>query len=219
MASTADRTGQDGLSERLRAVSRGDHDPSPNPPYLDALLAGRLPRAAYAAYTAQHFFVYETLERAAVAMRDDPVAGVFVFPQLSRLPALLADLEFLLGPDWADRLVATPATVAYCDRLHEVAFTSPVDFVAHHYTRHLQDLAASGRIGAAVRRTYGLTDDGCRFFAYDDVQPGAFERRYRGLLDALSLPEEGQQRLLGEVGRAYRLTAAVLADLDRHRAG
>ncbi|HEX8629699.1 MAG TPA: biliverdin-producing heme oxygenase, partial [Catenuloplanes sp.] len=104
MKGTADRTGQGGLSERLRAATRAGEDAARTGTYLDALLAGRLPRPAYAALVAQRFFVYEALEQAAIAMRDDPVAGVFVFGELTRLPDLLVDLEFLLGADWADRL-------------------------------------------------------------------------------------------------------------------
>src|SRR4051794_8191976 len=76
MTSTAGRTGQEGLSARVREATRADHDAARSLPYVEALLAGRLPRRAYVDLTAQHFLVYEALEQAAVAMRDDPVAGV-----------------------------------------------------------------------------------------------------------------------------------------------
>ena len=39
------------------------------------------PGTAYADLAAQHWFIYETLEQAAQAMADDPVAGDFVLPR------------------------------------------------------------------------------------------------------------------------------------------
>lgn len=214
MTSTADRTGHEGLSERLRAATRADHDAAHRTPYVDALITGRLPKSAYAALTAQRFFVYEALEQAAIAMRDDPVAGLFVFGELTRLPALLADLEFLLGSDWADQLQATPATVAYCERLQEVAFTWPAGFVAHHYTRYLGDLSGGQHIGAAVAAAYGLDRSGRAFFRFDGFDLDEFKGRYRELLDAVPWDAAEQDRFVDEVALAYRLNTAVLEDLS-----
>ena len=36
-------------------------------------------------------------------MRDDPLAAAFITPKLTRLPAIEADLDFLLGAGWRDR--------------------------------------------------------------------------------------------------------------------
>src|SRR5688500_4368987 len=105
--------------------------------YFDALRSGRLDRAGYTALTAQLFFVYETLEEAAGEMRRDPVAGAFVAPELDRLPALVADLTYLIGRDWPAHVSASTATSEYRARLRDVAFTWPAGFVAHHYTRYL----------------------------------------------------------------------------------
>src|SRR5919107_3179425 len=98
--SVADPPEADRLSARLRAATRADHDAAQGSGFLDALAAGRLPRAAYADLAVQHFFIYETLEQAALAMAGDPVAGEFVLPELTRLPALTADLDYLIGPHW-----------------------------------------------------------------------------------------------------------------------
>ncbi len=46
---------------------------------------------------AQHYFIYEVLEQAAERFADDEVAATFISPQLTRMPALQDDLEFLLG--------------------------------------------------------------------------------------------------------------------------
>jgi heme oxygenase len=215
MTSTAGRTGHDGLSTRVREATRVDHDAVQGKPYLTGLLTGRLPREAYTALVVQHFLVYEALEQAAIAMRDDPVAGVFVFPELTRLPALIADLEFLLGADWTAQVAALPATVHYCARLQEVAFTWPAGFVAHHYTRYLADLAGGQQVGAAVREAYGLAEHGARSLTFDGVVSEEFLVRYRGLLDAVPWDAAEQDRFLAEVAAAYRLNAALVDDLGR----
>jgi heme oxygenase (biliverdin-producing, ferredoxin) len=211
--SVADPPETERLSTRLRAGTRADHDAAQGSGFLDALAAGRLPRSAYAELVVQHWFIYETLEQAALAMIDNPVAGAFVLPELTRLPALSADLEFLLGPAWRARIAALPATAAYRDRLHAVAFDRPSAFVAHHYTRYLGDLSGGQYLGQAIARSYGLHGDGHRFFVFDGVRPPAFRTRYRELLDAVGWPPDEEAAFVVEVSEAYRLTIAVLTEL------
>jgi len=141
-------------------------------------------------------------------MADDPSAGAFVFPELTRLPALAADLRFL-----GDSPPVLPATEAYCDRLLEVAFDRPAAFVAHHYTRYLGDLSGGQYLGPAIARAYGLDGDGHRFFVFPGVHPPAFRTRYRELLDRVTWPSDEQDEFLAEVSRAYQLNIAVLAEL------
>src|SRR5690349_8406552 len=199
--SSADR-----LSVRLRARTRPDHDAAQGSGFLDALTAGTLPSRAYADLVAQHWFIYETLERAADAMADHPVAGAFVFPELTRLPALNTDLAALLGPE--PQLNELPATQEYRERLRAVAFDQPWAFIAHHYTRYLGDLSGGQYLGPAIARAYGLDGPGHRFFVFDGVSPPEFRRRYRELLDAAELSPGDGDRLLAEVAEAYRLNIA-----------
>ncbi|MGX6607054.1 biliverdin-producing heme oxygenase [Micromonosporaceae bacterium Da 78-11] len=107
---------------------------SPNA-FVAALVGGGLPWKAYADLLAQYFFIYESLDQAAQAMADDPVAGAFVLPELNSSRTLAADLRFLRGSGWARQIVASSATSTYCARLREVAFHSPLGFVAHYVTR------------------------------------------------------------------------------------
>jgi heme oxygenase (biliverdin-producing, ferredoxin) len=209
----ADPPETDLLSVRVRTGTRADHAAAQGSGFLDALADGRLPREAYADLAAQHWFIYETLERAALAMIDDPVAGDFVLPELIRLPALSEDLEFLLGPHWAEGIVASPATVAYQNRLRSVAFDRPSAFVAHHYTRYLGDLSGGQFLGPAIAHSYRLQGDGHRFFVFEGVRPPAFRTRYRRALDTIGWPPAEETAFLAEVSEAYRLNIAVLAEL------
>jgi heme oxygenase len=204
-----------GLAVRVREATRTDHAAAQAVTYFDALMAGQLDRDGYAALTAQLFFVYETLEEAATEMRADPVAGRFVLDGLERLPALVADLEYLLGDDWPARVTASAATSEYRARLREVAFTWPAGFVAHHYTRYLGDLSGGQIVLKALAREYGLGDEGTRFYQFPGVHPVYVKRQYRELLDETGWDQVEQDRFLDEVSLAYRLNVAMLDDLGK----
>ncbi|HEY0002250.1 MAG TPA: biliverdin-producing heme oxygenase [Actinoplanes sp.] len=209
----ADPSGTGRLSVRVRRDTRGAHEAAQVSGFLDALAAGRLPRAAYADLTAQHWFVYEALEAAGDTMAADPVGAAFAFPELVRLPSLEADLRFLYGSDWPEQIVALPATVAYCARLRAVAGGAATGFVAHHYTRYLGDLSGGQYLGPAIARAYALDGDGHRFFVFAGVDAAAFKTDYRTLLDSLPWSPADEQRFLAEVDEAYRLNIAMLDEL------
>ncbi|MER7420589.1 biliverdin-producing heme oxygenase [Micromonospora peucetia] len=205
------------FSAELRAASKEAHQGAESQRYISALVAGDLDRAGYTALVMQHHVIYEALEGAAEAMRHDPVAGPFVDDALTRLPALAADLEFLLGSDWRGQIEPSPATVSYAGRLGAVCASSPERFIAHHYTRYLGDLSGGLHIGRSVARHYGLAGDaGAAFYRFDRItSPKAYKDAYRSRLDDLPLDEEGRAALRAEVLVAYRHNTEVFADLAR----
>ena len=215
MSLMADPPGADRLSARLRRDTRLAYDAAQTSPFLDALVAGRLSWVAYAELAAQHWFLYEALEMAAHTMADDPVARAFVFPELDRLPAIEADLRFLHGPRWQERIAALPATTTYCTRLRYAANSHPVGFIAHHYTRYLGDLSGGELLGQQIARVYGLDGDGNRFYLFPGIDPAAFKAYYRRLLDTLPWTFEEQEEFVAEVLEAYRLNVAVFDELSR----
>jgi heme oxygenase len=138
----------------------------------------------------------------------------FLHPGLVRLPALQADLEFLAGPRWRDTLVALPATEAYRARLIEVAFTTPVGLLSHHYLRYLGDLSGGQILRTLIGRTYGLEQDGLRFYVFDDIaRPKVFKDDYRAALDALPWGEAEQETMISEVSHGFRLNAELFEGL------
>lgn len=204
----------DAFSVALRRASAQDHSAAESTGYMTDLMAGRLPLSAYAALTARLHPVYVALEEAAEAMRDHPVAGRFVFAELTRRPSLEADLVTLLGRDWHERAGESPAARAYASRIREVAFTWAGGFVAHHYVRYLGDLSGGQIIGRSVERAYDLKDgEGTSFYRFPDLKAKPFKDAYRALLDEAPFDDGDKRRIVAEVRLAYELNTAIFHEL------
>lgn len=214
---TADQAAPTGLrfSEELRAATWVDHEKAEHGPYMQALIGGSLPRESYIAMVTQLYFVYEVLEEAAGTL-DDADAKPFLFPELHRIPALEADLAFLLGPEWRDLIAPDAATRQYVERLREVCFTWAGGYIAHQYTRYLGDLSGGQIIGRIASRTYGLSPEaGGSFYNFGEIEKlKVFKDDYRTLLDDTPWDADEQRRVIDEVLLAYRLNTQLLAELD-----
>jgi heme oxygenase len=206
------------FSEVLRARTRRSHGDSASGSFMQDLIEGRCEVADYAALLGQYAFVYDALERAAERMADDPVVAAFATPQLTRMPGIRADLEYLVGDDWAELVTPLPATTRYVRRLNEVAASWPGGFVAHHYTRHLGDLTGGHHIGKLLADQFGFETNGVLLYIFDQVaDPAAFTETYRAQLDAAPWSDAERDRVVAEVELAYRLDAGLLGALDDER--
>ncbi|WP_431798069.1 heme oxygenase (biliverdin-producing) [Microbacterium kunmingense] len=207
------------FSAALRERSSSAHSSSERSGFMADLLEGAGTREDYIALVAQHWFIYDALEAAAKRMRRDPVASVFISDKLTRLPALEADLAFLLGDDWRDRISPLPTTRAYVERIRQVGATWPGGFVAHHYTRYLGDLSGGLFIGRLMARRFGFETNGIGFYLFDEIaDPRAFKEVYRAQLDAAPWDADEQERVIGEVLRAYRYNTELFEDLAAAKA-
>ena len=207
------------FSQALRERTWSGHGESEGAGFMSDLLKGEGSREDYIALVTQHYFIYEALESAAERMRRDPVASVFLSDKLTRLPALEADLEFLLGPDWRERIAPLPTTQRYVERIRQVGATWAGGFVAHHYTRYLGDLSGGIFIGRVMARRFGFETNGIGFYLFDDIaDPAAFKDVYREQLDAAPWDDAERERVIAEVLLAYRFNTELFEDLDRARA-
>jgi heme oxygenase len=184
---------------------------------MDALLGGRLALDDYATLVVQYWHIYSALEDGADRLGDDPVVGGFAVDALRRRDAIAADLAFLRGAGRPDDLEPLPTTVAYAARIRETVDAWPGGWVAHHYTRYLGDLAGGQAVRGLLRRTYGVTGDGARFYDFAALGPvPPFRTRYRALLDAAGLvdwDDVERARIADEACHAFELNIAVLAEL------
>ncbi|GHS90020.1 biliverdin-producing heme oxygenase [Actinomycetota bacterium] len=201
------------LSTLFREGTRDEHRAAESAGFVEALMAGRLPRAAYADLAAQLHVVYDAIEAVGDELSRTAVGATVVFPELVRVPALEADLKFLVGPDWAERVRILPATRRYADRVRETG-AEPALWAAHAYTRYLGDLAGGQAIARAMAQHYGLDRDGLRFYAFEQIpRPKAFRDLYRSRLDALPLDDAGRDAAVREARAAFAHNRAVFADL------
>ncbi|KAA9134432.1 biliverdin-producing heme oxygenase [Microbacterium caowuchunii] len=207
------------FSTALRERSSGAHSGSEGAGFMSDLMKGEGTREDYIALVVQHWFIYEALEGAAERMRQDPIATVFIDDKLTRLPALEADLEFLVGPDWREKIEPLPTTRRYVERINQVGATWPGGFVAHHYTRYLGDLSGGQFIGKLMQRLFGFDTNGIGFYIFADIaDPKAFKDYYREQLDAAPWDESEKERVIDEVLVAYQFNTDLFEDLSRAKA-
>lgn len=208
------------FSQALRQRTWSGHGESEGAGFMHDLMTGRGSREDYVALVAQHWFVYRELESAAERFTADPVAKPFISPQLTRMPALETDLEFLAGTDWREHVVPLPTTDRYTARIREIAdWGWAGGFVAHHYTRYLGDLSGGQAIGRLMKRHFGFETNGILFYLFDQIaDPRAFKDTYREQLDATDWDEKERERVIDEVLHAYRLNTELFEDLSRAKA-
>jgi heme oxygenase len=202
------------FSETLRAATMPAHEVANHSPFISALLGGELSVDAFAGLASQLYFVYATLEEASEAMRDDPVAGKFVFDELTREPALREDMQFYFGPSWESEITPLPATEEYCAQIRSAAFEWSGGFVAHHYTRYLGDIAGGQAIRVKLKNLHGVTGPGSLFYSFDRI-PSAprFRDNYRELLNTAPWDAQERKRVIMESVRAYELNVGIFTAL------
>ncbi|QOD44267.1 heme oxygenase (biliverdin-producing) [Clavibacter zhangzhiyongii] len=207
------------LTEALRDRARPRAEAQDADEFMTALVTGRGCRDDYVALVAQHYFVYRAIEAATERMAADPVAARFISPRLTRLPAIEADLGFLVGPDWRDVVRPLASTTAYVERIEQVASVWVGGFVAHHYTRYLGDLSGGRLLRSLLQRQFGFDTNGVGLYLFAEIaEPRRFCSTYREALDQVPWDDDERARVVAEVENAYRLTTDVFAELARGRA-
>ncbi|QNO37437.1 biliverdin-producing heme oxygenase [Protaetiibacter sp. SSC-01] len=208
------------FSQALRERTWTGHSDSEGAGFMTDLMKGEGTRDDYVALVVQHYFIYEALEAAEAIFAGDPIVAQFATPRLTRLPALEADLEFLLGADWRDAITPLPTTIEYVDRIRQVADERWAGgFVAHHYTRYLGDLSGGQFIGKVMARRFGFETNGIGFYLFDEIaDPQEFKQTYRDELDRVEWDEAERERVIDEVLLAYRFNTELFEDLARAKA-
>lgn len=208
------------FSQALRERTRSGHSASEGASFMDDLMTGAGSRDDYIALVAQHYFIYEALESAAAKLADNAEAAAFISPQLTRLPALEADLAFLIGDDWRSTIAPLPTTARYVARINEVAAEGWAGgFIAHHYTRYLGDLSGGQIIRTLMQRQFGFETNGVGFYLFDEIaKPKEFKETYRDQLDAVAWNDEERERVIDEVMLAYSFNTDLFSDLARAKA-
>ena len=208
------------FSQALRERTWSSHGDSEGATFMKDLMTGKGTREDYIALVVQHYFIYEAIERAAERFANDPVAAPFITPQLTRLPAIEDDLEFLIGADWRDQIAPVPTASLYAARVDEIAAEGWAGgFIAHHYTRYLGDLSGGQVIRTLLQRQFGFETNGVGFYLFDQIaKPKEFKETYRDQLDAVGWDDAERDRVIDEVLAAYRFNTDLFVDLSAAKA-
>lgn len=208
------------FSQALRERTWTGHGESEGAGFMHDLMTGKGSREDYVALVVQHYFVYEALEQAATRFAGNAEAEPFLSDRLTRMPALEADLEFLLGADWREQISPLPTAERYVARIREIEAEGWVGgFVAHHYTRYLGDLSGGQAIGRLMKRHFGFETNGILFYLFDQIaDPKAFKETYREQLDTVAWDDAERDRVIDEVLHAYRLNTELFEDLSKAKA-
>jgi heme oxygenase len=208
------------FSQALRERTWSGHGESEGAGFMHDLMTGKGTREDYTALVAQHYFVYEALESAGTRFAENVEARPFLSDQLTRMPALEADLHFLLGDDWREQISPLPTAERYVARIREIEADGWAGgFVAHHYTRYLGDLSGGQAIGRLMKRHFGFETNGILFYLFDQIaDPKAFKETYREQLDSTSWEPKERERVIDEVLYAYRLNTELFEDLSAAKA-
>lgn len=207
------------FSQELRERTRTSHSASEGADFMGDLMTGKGTVDDYIALVVQHYFIYEALEAATERMKNDPVALPFISDKLTRLPAIEEDLRFLIGDDWRETIAPLPTTVAYVDRIRQVAAVWAGGFVAHHYTRYLGDLSGGQVIRTLMQRQFGFETNGVGFYLFGDIaEPKRFKDTYRDQLDSVQWDDDERSRVIDEVRVAYQFNTDLFLDLSRAKA-
>lgn len=215
---TALETDATPFSRLVRERTARGHSDSESATFMSDLMTGAGSREDYIALVAQHYFIYEALERVLPAMRQNAALAPFLSPALTRIPALEADLAFLLGPDWRTQIAPLDVTRRYTARILEVAASWPVGYIAHHYTRYLGDLSGGQYIAKVMARRFGFETNGIGFYLFDQIaDPSSFKDSYRAQLDAAQWSEAERDRVIEEVMIAYEFNTELFVALAEAR--
>lgn len=201
------------LATRLYQGTRDVHTDAENASFISDLMGGKLDLAAYRALAAQQYFIYVALEAATQRASVHAQSDSLIFDELTRVPSIEADLEFLYGADWKDQITALPATLEYVARLEDCSY-SLGRYTAHAYTRYLGDLSGGQVIKTMLKRHYAVPDEALSFYHFKDiVKAKPFKDLYRERLNSLSFTEAELEDTVAEAIVAFQLNQKLFVEL------
>jgi heme oxygenase len=214
MDERAEMTAAEPLSKRIFGGSAEIHRRAERRPFMVVFFKAELPREAYIEYLGRLGYIYEALEDADEALREDRIVGRMYSPELHRRGAIERDMTFFAGPDWRERVVPSPATIQYVERIQLVQKEFPPGFVAHQWLRYLGNVLAQPVLQRIVRKAYGLEDQGMDFVRYPDVaDPRAYLGEYHARMNSMPLDEAGVTAVVDEANRAWALQISFTDEL------
>lgn len=207
----------DSLATRVRQLTAEDHKSAETASFVTELMGGKRSIRDYALLVSQYHFIYQALDSAAETLRAEtalPGVRQLLDPHLDRRSAIERDLATLL-PDTglSENLIELNATVAYVERIHEVAH-DPARLTAHHYLRYLGDLSGGLAIARLMQRHYQVPDQQLNMYTFESIQkPKLYKDAYRDQLNSLGLTVNQEDAFIEEAGFGFGYNKAIFEEL------
>jgi len=195
--------------------TRKSHSMAENTAFVTGFFKGMSNRASFASLVTSLYYVYSAMEEAFENTTDERVKALDK-PELRRVRSLKLDMQFYYGNSNTNIAPPTAATVAYVNRVQEVARTQPYLLVAHQYTRYLGDLFGGQMMGGMAMRSLNLEKgQGIKFYEFDDISDTKvyIEDWYRDL-NALDFTIEQKQAIVDEANLVFTLNIGLFEELD-----
>ena len=215
MSQTLEKEQHQGLATLLREGTQKAHTMAENTDFIKGFLKGVLDKQSYRKFSANHYFIYATLEEELTKHQNHPVLSKIYFPQLWRRKSLEQDMAYFYGADWSSQVQPSIACKNYIKHMQEVSATSPELLVAHAYTRYMGDLSGGQILKNIAKKALGLSDNnGLAFYDFDAIKNhGEFKKNYRAALDTLPVDAPTANRIVDEANHAFHLNMELFREL------
>jgi len=195
--------------------TRKSHSLAENTQFVTGFFKGLGDRESFAQLVASLYFVYGAMEEAFAGVQDPRVRSLD-YSELRRLASLERDLAYFYGPGWREAVQPSSATRRYCDRIREVAASSPHLLIAHQYTRYLGDLFGGQMMGGMAEKSLGLVAGaGTAFYRFEGIRDTkAFIEEWYTALNSLELKDDEKRAIVDEANVVFRLNIEIFEELE-----
>lgn len=202
---------------RLRESTAELHESVEKHPFQVSIMAGSLPRQAFACFLGQMWLVHHSLE---AELRQHgksvPAIDAVVRNYQFKVDHLAADLEFYgVTPD---SILPTPATQELVATIMRISGETPAALLGMHYV--LEGSTNGGKfVAKRVSAAFGLAGpDGLRYLdPYGDAQRGYWQQ-FKSDMDAQEFTTKQQDMLVVAAKTMFAGIGAICEDLWRSRA-
>ncbi|ORY02253.1 hypothetical protein K493DRAFT_386863 [Basidiobolus meristosporus CBS 931.73] len=206
------------LAKLMREGTHKVHRLAESSPFIKQYMRGHVTAEVYGRFLVSLYHVYQALEEELTRHASvEPVALIHFPNELNRTEALIKDLQFYNGSDWASKLDVTPATRRYVEGIRDASERNPALLIAHSYTRYLGDLSGGQILGKKTQKSLNLPLDntGIQFYTFSNIEDlNAFKNMYRERLDMVESDESLRNAIIAECIRSFEYNIGIFSEFD-----
>ncbi|KAF9405146.1 hypothetical protein BGZ94_003741 [Podila epigama] len=211
------------LAVDLKEGTKTVHAEAERSKFMRYFFKGEVSAATYGRFLVSLYQIYNALEKALDAHKDNANVQLIYFPkELARKATLEEDLEFFNGPEWREMLTpVSPAQQAYIDAIERCSSTKPELLIAHSYVRYLGDLSGGQILSKKLQKYNELPEGkGVAFYHFENVDDTeAFKDLFRKRLNQVEVDEETHKAIVQESCQAFIRNIDIFQEFDHELVG